>query len=194
MNVKIKGINDYLCFELNEEVHFNCILNDLKSILDSLPKTAHGYYPKAFFDLKSRIVSNQEMSCLIKLIYESKKVLFGGVKEPISSSTMKLVAQDVYNGEVAEAYNQDLLVIGNVHVGGIVRGNKNIYVIGKVEGVIEALSKSSTINLSSANQARISIFNRLVQDVTIFTLSLFYYKNDQIHILDQQYINKNSRG
>ena len=194
MNVKIKGINDYLYFELNEQVQFNCILEDLKSILDSLPKTTHGYFPKAFFDLKSRILSNKEMCCLIDMLYGSQKVLFGGIKEQLEGRTMKLVEKDIYNGEIVEANNQDLLVIGNVHVGAIVRGNKNIYIIGKVEGAVEALAKESTINLSSANHARISIFNRLWQDVTIFTLSLFYYKNDQIHMLDQQYINKNSRG
>ncbi len=193
MNVKIKGINDYLYFELHEEVPFNYILNDLKSVLDSLPQTKNGYYPKAFFDLKSRIVSSKEMNSLIMLLYKSQKVLFCGVQDHIETQTMKLVEKDVYNGEIVEALHQDLLIIGNVHIGGVVKGNKNIYIVGKVEGMVEGTSKHSTINLSSANNAQIRICNQLWQDVTIFTLTLFYYKYDQIHIIDQQYIKNNRR-
>lgn len=193
MNVKIKGINDYLCFELNSDVSFQSILDELKGILDALPNTSHGYYPKAFFDLKERKLSQYEMNCLINLIYDTQKILFGGIRENIQSPMMKLVEKDIYSGEVVSVENQDLLIIGHIHSGGIVRCNRNIYIIGKVEGVIEALSKNSTINLSHANHARICIFNQVWQDVTIFTLSLFYYKNDQICILDQQYINKNIR-
>lgn len=193
MNVKVKGINDYLYFELANDVSFCLILEELKSFLNTMPCSKNGYYPKAFFDFKSRILTDFEMNDFMAVLLEKQKVLFGGMELFSTQRTMKLIEKDVYNGEVLEVEDQDLLLIGNVHVGGIVRAKHHIYIVGKVEGTVEALSKTSSINISHAKNARICIFNRIWQDVTIFTLTLFYYKHDQIHFFDQPYIQNDSR-
>lgn len=179
MNVKIKGINDFLCFELNQEVLFTTLYKDLKGNLDAFPHIQHGYYPKAFFDFKGRKISEKEMLCLIELLYASKKVLYAGIKQENIKRQVTLVERNIYNGETLEIDDQDLVIIGHIHKGAKVISNRNIYVVGCVEGTIEALSKEAMISLSDAKNAQISIFNKHWQDVTIFTLTVFYYERDR---------------
>lgn len=182
MNVKVKGVNDYLYFELDSHVAYNFIMDDLKSILNNLPESVQGYYPKAFFDFKDRILSENNLKTLLILLEKSKKVIFGGMKIDEKKRKMKLIEKDIYNGEIIEE-DEDILIIGNVHYGAIVKNTKNTYIIGKVLGNIEGLCKNSTINFSNSEKANIRIFNQNIQNVTISSLSLFYYKEDQIKII-----------
>ena len=79
MNIRIRGINDYLCFEIKNDLEFNRIYDELKSILLMLPESKNGYYPKALFHFEMKKLSKKQMTAIIDLIYDTKKVLFGGI-------------------------------------------------------------------------------------------------------------------
>ena len=181
MNIRIRGINDYLCFEIKNDLEFNRIYDELKSILLMLPESKNGYYPKALFHFEMKKMSKKQMTAIIDLIYDTKKVLFGGILYDLVHREMVLLERDIYNGQVVDIQDQDVLLIGHIHVGGTLRCYRNVYVIGLVEGQIEALGVHSTISLSSSKEASLLIFNARKQNVTIFTLTTFYYGNEEIH-------------
>ncbi|MFR1449053.1 MAG: hypothetical protein ACLSXC_05060 [Beduini sp.] len=184
MNVKVKGVNDYLYFELDSHIPYSLIMEDLKSILDTLPASVQDYYPKAFFDFRGRKLSENQFNTLLMLIESTRKVLFGGLQLELSEKKMKLIEKDIYNGEVLEL-NEDILIIGDVHYGAVIKNTHDIYIVGEVSGSVEGLSKSCMINISRCNKADIRIFNQTIQNVTISSLALFYYKDDKIKITNQ---------
>ncbi len=187
MNVRMKGINDYLCFELQPDLPYSMVMNDLKSILDKLPEAKNGYYPKAFFDFKGRIMTEKHLNKLFVVLNDAKKVLFGGIKSEKKKSKMKLIEANIYGGELLE-FNEDVLIIGNVHKGAIIKTTHDLYIVGKVQGTLIGLNQDCFINVSQCIDANIGIFHQYVQNVTISSLSLFYYKDGHIKTKKQRYI------
>lgn len=55
MHIKVKGVNNHLVFVLDDNQDFNSLMNELESLLESPLLKSDGYYPRAFFDFKSRI-------------------------------------------------------------------------------------------------------------------------------------------
>ena len=86
MHIKVKGVSGHLVFVLDDSQEFNNLIKELEGLLDSPLFKSNGFYPKAFFDFKSRILSVRELTCLLDLLFEKQVLLFDGInmikKEP----------------------------------------------------------------------------------------------------------------
>ncbi len=61
MYILVKNLNGRLIFMMDNEVDFEIILKELKGLLVQSFFKKEDYYPKAFFDLKGRILKNDEI-------------------------------------------------------------------------------------------------------------------------------------
>lgn len=61
MYILVKNLNGRLIFIMDNEVDFEVLLNELKGLLVQSFFKKKDYYPKAFFDLKGRILENDEI-------------------------------------------------------------------------------------------------------------------------------------
>ena len=60
MYILVKNLNSRLIFVMNDEVQFNILLDELKSLLKQSFFKKEDYYPKAFFDFQCRILKEDE--------------------------------------------------------------------------------------------------------------------------------------
>ena len=79
MHIKVKGVNNHLVFVLDDNQDFNSLMNELESLLESPLLKSDGYYPRAFFDFKSRILSIHELLRLLDLLFSKQVLLFDGI-------------------------------------------------------------------------------------------------------------------
>ena len=61
MYILVKNLNSRLIFVMNDEVQFNILLDELKSLLKQSFFKKEDYYPKAFFDFQCRILKEDEI-------------------------------------------------------------------------------------------------------------------------------------
>lgn len=179
--ITVKGINGELVFVVNEELSFCEVIKQLESLLDKPLLKNNGFYPKALFDFKCRIIEDYEFELLIKVLLEKEVVLFGGIIEHASStqSKMRVIHTTVRSGQVLELEG-DVLLIGNVNPGGLVRVEGTLYVMGRVSGTIEGRFESSRINGQYFDKANIKICGVYHQEFTSLDLSLLYYKDNEV--------------
>ncbi|WP_296879247.1 hypothetical protein [Thomasclavelia sp.] len=104
MDIKVKGVNNHLVFVFDDSQEFNILLDQLKSLLESPLLKCDGYYPKAFFDFKSRILTVHELSKLLTLLFEKQVVLFDGINMHRSEkkNKIKVINQTIHAGEVLD--------------------------------------------------------------------------------------------
>ena len=81
MYILVKNLNGRLIFIMDNEVDFEVLLNELKCLLVQSFFKKKDYYPKAFFDLKGRILENDEILQFFGVLVECKSLLFGGFIE-----------------------------------------------------------------------------------------------------------------
>ena len=80
MYILVKNLNGRLIFIMDNEVDFEVLLSELKGLLVQSFFKKKDYYPKAFFDLKGRILENDEILQFFGVLVECKSLLFGGEK------------------------------------------------------------------------------------------------------------------
>ena len=122
MHIKVKGVNNHLVFVLDDNQDFNSLMNELESLLESPLLKSDGYYPRAFFDFKSRILSIHELLRLLDLLFSKQVLLFDGINmaKVEKKNKIKVINKTVHAGEILEL-DQDALIIGQVNPGAIVR-------------------------------------------------------------------------
>ena len=74
MYILVKNLNGRLIFIMDNEVDFEVLLNELKGLLVQSFFKKKDYYPKAFFDLKGRILENDEILQFFS-VYPCQKAL-----------------------------------------------------------------------------------------------------------------------
>ena len=181
MHIKVKGVNDYLVFLMEEEVEFENLINELEDLLEKPMFQNSGYFPKAFFDFKSRFINEFEMKQLLELILRKQVVLFAGVNPLPKSQHNKLlvISRTIHAGEHL-ILDQDALITGHINPGGIVTFSDKLYVLGKISGMVEGLKEESSVSGQCFEHAHIRINGISRHDVTSFTLSVIYYRNKEI--------------
>jgi len=181
MGIQVKGVNDHLSFIFDEETDLRKLLEDLETILDgSLFNRNSNYFPKAYFDFKSRKLSKYEFKNFYQLIMRKEVVLFSGMNVTDTyNPTIEVVDGIIHNGEMVEKTG-DVLFIGKINPGGYLKSSGNLYLLGHVEGNVIATHPSSIISAQSLKNASIEIYSTRIHDLTVFSLSMFYYKNGEI--------------
>lgn len=181
MHIKVKGVNDYLVFMMDEQINFKDLMQELEGLLEKPMFQNSGYFPKTFFDFKGRFISEFEVQTLIELILKKQVVLFGGISPLPKHQKNKLlmISRTIHAGEHI-ILNQDTLITGHINAGGIVTFSGKLYVLGKISGMVEGLNEYSTVSGQCFKHAHVRINGISRHDVTSFTLSVFYYRNKEI--------------
>ncbi len=183
MHIKVKGVNGHLVFVFDDSQEFNSLMSELESLLESPLLKSDGYFPKAFFDFKSRILSVHELSKLLDLLFEKQVLLFDGINmiKKEYKNNIKIIEKTIHSGEVMEI-EQDTLIIGQINPGAVVRFNGKLYVMGKVSGFVEGISAKSKISGQCFKNAHIRINGVSRQNYTSSELTMLYYKDNEIFL------------
>ena len=170
MHIKVKGVNNHLVFVLDDNQDFNSLMNELESLLESPLLKSDGYYPRAFFDFKSRILSIHEL-------------LFDGINmaKVEKKNKIKVINKTVHAGEILEL-DQDALIIGQVNPGAIVRFKGKLYVMGRVSGLVEGLNARAKISGQFFKNAHVRINGVSRRNYTSYELTMLYYKDNEIFL------------
>ena len=97
MYILVKNLNGRLIFIMDNEVDFEVLLNELKGLLVQSFFKKKDYYPKAFFDLKGRILENDEILQFFGVLVECKSLLFGGfIEEKTEEKFIRTIVSSVF--------------------------------------------------------------------------------------------------
>ena len=118
MYILVKNLNGRLIFIMDNEVDFEVLLNELKGLLVQSFFKKKDYYPKAFFDLKGRILENDEILQFFGVLVECKSLLFGGFIEEKTEEKkeLRMIGASIHAGEKIEIY-EDTLITGKINPG-----------------------------------------------------------------------------
>lgn len=181
MYILVKGLNGRLIFIMDDQISFEQLMNELKGLLKKSLFQNKDYFPKAFFDFKSRILTEDEMSQFITILLEEKAVLFDGIKlhpQP-QMKELKLIDRTIRGGEVL-ILDEDTLITGKINPGAIVYFRAKLYVMQSVQGTVEGISRQAMISCQEYRNATIRYFGEIRHDFTSFETTFIYYKDKQI--------------
>lgn len=190
MYILVKNYNGRLIFIFNDQISFDKLLNELKSLLKKSFFKHKDYFPKAFFDFKSRILNEDQIIALFQCLIETKCILFGGFvrKEEKEDKKIHIIDRSVHGGEVLHI-NEDTLITGTVNPGAIVYLHARLYVLKGIYGTIEGVSEHALISAKSYKNATIRFFGKSIHNFTSFTMSVLYYKDNDIICEREESIN-----
>lgn len=183
MRIKIKSLNNSLIFVFDENETFNNLMKELASLLEKPIFSNDGFFPKAFFDFKSRILENNELETLMDLLFTKQVILFNGVSgiKKEKREKMKVINRTIHAGEVLHI-NQDTLIIGHINAGAVVTFTDKLYVLGDIRGMVEGVNKESRISGQSFKNAHIRINGISRHSYTSLELTMLYYKDNDIYL------------
>jgi septum site-determining protein MinC len=183
MRIKIKSLNNRLIFVFDENETFNNLMLDLESLLEKPIFHNDGFFPKAFFDFKSRILTTLELESIFDLLFRKQVVLFDGISgiKKEGKDKIKVIERTIHAGEVIHLY-QDALIIGHINAGAVVTFSNTLYVLGDIRGMVEGSNKDSRISGKSFKNAHIRINGVSRHDYTSLELTMFYYRDNDIYL------------
>lgn len=179
MNIEVKGINDVLMMKMNQDCYFDDLMQELDTLLDQPIFLQDGYYPKAFFDFGSRILSKNEMIHFLSLLEYKKKVLFDGMVCTHKQRHFHIIHHQIHNGEEVFIHHETLF-LGIVNPGSYVYCYDHVYFLNTVRGTVIMMNESIKIFGHDFQNAHIMMNQYSLHDVTTSTLTSFYYKDHQI--------------
>ena len=159
MYILVKNLNGRLIFIMDNEVDFEVLLNELKGLLVQSFFKKKDYYPKAFFDLKGRILENDEILQFFGVLVECKSLLFGGFIEEKTEEKkeLRMIGASIHAGEKIEIYEDTLIT-------------------------------EACISSQRFKNATIRFFGKSIHHFTTFEMSLVYYKDNDIVVEKGDYI------
>lgn len=183
MYIKIKGLNDRLVFVMDDQTEFKNLITELESLLEKPMFKNDEFFPKAFFDFKSRILTQNELDCLLDLLFERQVVVFDGIplQDTNPKTKIKVINRTIHAGEIVHV-EQDTLIIGHINAGAIVHFTGKLYVLGKIRGMVEGNGEDSQISGQCFLNAHIRINGVSRQDYTSLELTMLYYRDNDIYL------------
>lgn len=179
MNIKIKTYDGKLLFSMNDMCLYDELLNDLNKLLESSLFNKRDYYPKAFFDFKSRILNENDIILLLEVLNKNKKVIFNGMNF-VTKQYIDIYNKKVRNGESIYV-NHKTLFTEIINPGATIYCNDDVYLLNKVKGHIVSYNDKVKIYASCFESGSITICSDIMHNVTFSTLNTVYYKDDKIH-------------
>lgn len=183
MYILTKIINNKIIFKMDDQIPYDQLLEELDKLLEQPKFKNAGYYPKAFFDFKSRIIEEKEMKQLLDLILNKQCIIFCGCtfESKIKNSFIKVINRTIHSGELLNIHD-DTLLVGNVHQDAIITFDSELMVIGKVSGKLIATNKDSKLYGNNFDKASIRFVGSNRHDFTYYHPVMIYYKNNLIHV------------
>lgn len=180
MNIKIKRYDGKFLFLMNDECLYKELLDDLEKFLESSLFEKSDYYPKAFFDFKSRFLNENDIISLLKVLNEKRKVIFNGFKSG-DNQIVDIYSHKVRNGDCVHVFNKTLF-LEKINPGATIYCLDDIYFLNSVKGHIISYNDQVKICGHCFENAMITICGKVLQEVTFFELTSVYYKDNQLCI------------
>ncbi|WP_311407569.1 septum site-determining protein MinC [Liquorilactobacillus uvarum] len=149
-NVVLKGYKDGYEITLNADADFKAILTDLSKLFAELQLEKEKSEAKSLsFDISTgtRLLDAEQKQEVEKIVsqyplfsihrFTSSVMQIQDALEMIENRTVHLNASTIRNGQV-ENIKGDVLFVGDLHQGGILRASGNVFTFGKNEGIIHA--------------------------------------------------------
>ena len=205
-SVVLKGYKDGYEIELKADAAFSQILIELTELFERLKHEKEKNDEKIAFNIKTgaRLLTIDQKHEIEKIVDNYPNFLVHrivsdviNIKEALQimdSKNVHVNGDVIRNGQVKDITG-DVLFLGNLHQGGILRATGNIYVMSSVSGIIHAGFDSNVRSIilgdiSGAQQLRIGDLVDIVDEekVTVGTDSLVFV-ND-LHVLEFTSIDK----
>ena len=205
-SVVLKGYKDGYEIELKADAAFSQILIELTELFERLKHEKEKNDEKIAFNIKTgaRLLTIDQKHEIEKIVDNYPNFLVHrivsdviNIKEALQimdSKNVHVNGDVIRNGQVKDITG-DVLFLGNLHQGGILRATGNIYVMDSVSGIIHAGFDSNLRSIilgdiSGAQQLRIGDLVDIVDEekVTVGTDSLVFV-ND-LHVLEFTSIDK----
>lgn len=178
--VQIKGVNDYLLFILNDEVQEDDVFETLKALITSSSFQKKGFYPKAYFDIGKREVTNEFFLKLMSLLETSRSVIFCGFHHHANKDkTLFHLKTTIRNGQV-EIEKEDCLFEGKINPGGKLIVYGNLYLLGLCQGEIELIGEKVSCSASKMDNASLQINGIRKEGISIDYICMFYEEDGEI--------------
>lgn len=149
-NVVLKGYKDGYEITLNADADFKAILTDLSKLFAELQLEKEKSEAKSLsFDISTgtRLLDAEQKQEVEKIVsqyplfsihrFTSSVMQIQDALEIIENRAVHLNASTIRNGQV-ENIKGDVLFVGDLHQGGILRASGNVFTFGKNEGIIHA--------------------------------------------------------
>ncbi|MBA1434366.1 septum site-determining protein MinC [Bombilactobacillus bombi] len=204
-SVTLKGKGNKYYLEINSDESFSQTLVELKSLLEKLKQTMPKSVKKTpiVLDTQYRLLKDEQLEQIQKVIskfsiFELQQVVSQvwsrqKVKQLLNRSFLNIETRIIRSGKVVD-YQGNLLLLGNVHKGAVIRAQGDIYVAGQVDGIIHAGYPDNndaiiTGNIRRASQIRISDLIQIVADMDQpkLTQHSLFYIND-LHVIAEDKI------
>lgn len=157
-HITIKGTKEGLVFLLDDGCEFEALLEELGAKLDKHVQQFTGPIIHVFFKLGSRQLSEEDQERLRAIIRKQGNLLIQSIEsdaldeEPDASGLLGLqtIATIVRSGQTLE-YEGNLLLLGDVNPGGVVRCTGDVYVLGALRGTVHAGCSGNTDAIIAAS-------------------------------------------
>ena len=201
-SVVLKGYKDGYEIELKADAAFSQILIELTELFERLKHEKEKNDEKIAFNIKTgaRLLTIDQKHEIEKIVDNYPNFLVHRIVSDVINTKEALQIMDsknvhvngdvIRNGQVKDITG-DVLFLGNLHQGGVLRATGNIYVMGSISGIIHAGFDSNVRSIiSGAQQLRIGDLVDIVDEekVTAGTDSLVFV-ND-LHVLEFTSIDK----
>ncbi|KRM19096.1 cell division inhibitor [Ligilactobacillus hayakitensis DSM 18933 = JCM 14209] len=205
--IVLKGYKEGYEIELKQEASFKDITKELEELIDKLKQEKKIEEKDSIsFDVKTgkRLLSDEQCQKIEKIItkYEnftihriiSDVVEMKDAMELIQNKSVHIVGDVIRNGQV-KTVNGDLLFLGDVHQGGILRATGNIYSLGNIHGIIHAGFDSNITsvivgNIKGAQQLRIGDLVDIVDEEKVTASSETIVYVNELHALEFETLDK----
>lgn len=205
--IVLKGYKEGYEIELKQEASFKDITKELEELIDKLKQEKKIEEKDSIsFDVKTgkRLLSDEQCQKIEEIItkYEnftihriiSDVVEMKDAMELIQNKSVHIVGDVIRNGQV-KTVNGDLLFLGDVHQGGILRATGNIYSLGNIHGIIHAGFDSNITsvivgNIKGAQQLRIGDLVDIVDEEKVTDSSETIVYVNELHALEFETLDK----
>jgi len=144
-HIIIKGVKDGLIFLLDDQCDFEVLLSELKHKLEKThQQLLSGPLIHITVRLGQRVINEEQIKLLSDIVRAQGNLMiqaFESDAPPVHNmrphAQLKVMSSMVRSGQEVE-YDGDLLLLGDVHPGGIVRCTGDLYVMGSLKGFAHA--------------------------------------------------------
>ncbi|GIP16915.1 putative septum site-determining protein MinC [Paenibacillus montaniterrae] len=144
-HIMIKGVKDGLLFLLDDQCDFEVILSELKHKLEKThQQLLSGPLIHITVKLGQRAITEEQSKQLSDILRAQGNLMVQAIESDVpparklrAHAQLKVATTIVRSGQEID-YDGDLLLLGDVHPGGVVRCTGDIYVMGALNGIAYA--------------------------------------------------------
>jgi len=144
-HIIIKGVKDGLIFLLDDQCDFEDIILELKHKLEKThQQLLSGPLIHITVKLGQRVLTDEQSKLLTEIVRAKGNLMIQGIESDAPAAhklrahaQLKVMSGIVRSGQEVE-YDGDLLLLGDVHPGGVIRCAGDIYVMGALRGSAHA--------------------------------------------------------